>query len=102
MPGQGAHSRVGLRYLASASGLALLLLSPETSRAACNLIPQTEKSFDSVRGAATRPFAAPGEPIELRLRPCDAATPAISSNPTDHLVTVVFTPTGSGVKNAIV
>jgi hypothetical protein len=80
--------------------IALSLLAGQ-AHAACNLIPQTEKSFESVLGAVTRPFAAPGEPLELRLRPCDA--PAnIDMSATSHLVTVIFTPTGSGPKNAVV
>lgn len=86
--------------------IALGLLAAVTMRqpglAACNLIPQTEKSFDAARGAVTRPFAAPGEPIELRLRPCDGPAPVLGPSPANRLVTVVFEPTGNGAKHAVV
>ncbi len=77
-------------------------LSGRSAQAACNLIPQTEKSFEAARGATTRPFAAPGEPLEVRLRPCDGATPLLGPSATDNLVTVLFEPTGSGAKHAVV
>jgi len=91
----------GVRGIVLLCGAALVL-APSAARGACNLIPQTEKTFDSVRGATTRPFAAAGEPLEVRLRPCDVGAPTISTNATNHLVTVIYTPTGSGAKNAIV
>src|SRR5574340_1131293 len=47
--------------------------------AACNLIPQTAIAFDGVLGSANRPFAAPGEPIEVRVRPCDTSSAGISA-----------------------
>lgn len=85
----------------AALAIAIVLLCTE-ARASCNLIPQTEKSFDSVRGATTRPFAAPGEPLALRLRPCDPAGPVIDPAAANHLITVVYEPTGGGSKHAVV
>src|ERR1043166_5442582 len=84
----------------------LTLLDASSVHAACNLIPQTENSFDSALGVSTRPFAAPGEPIELRVRPCDTAptgtSPGISPTPTAQNITVLFKPTGNGTKHAVV
>jgi len=70
------------------------------AEAACNLIPGTLKSFNSTLGASNRPFAAPGESVELRLRPCDPS-PGIGAAAGDQVVTVVFTPP-SGTPNAVV
>jgi Tol biopolymer transport system component len=84
--------------------LALSLLfgaSSRSARAACNLIPQSTKVFDGAVGRANRPFAAPGEPIDLRLRPCDTASAGFTANALDHLVTVVFTP-AAGPRHAVV
>ncbi len=71
--------------------LALLAASVGPATAACNLIPGTIKSFNSTLGSANRPYAAPGEALELQLRDCDPSPP-LSANPADHLVTVAFVP----------
>ncbi|MFN8643566.1 MAG: hypothetical protein U0802_18595, partial [Candidatus Binatia bacterium] len=62
--------------------------------AGCNLIPGTAKTFNAVLGATNRPFAAPGERIELRTRPCDHADSldGITNTAAQHVVTVVFQP----------
>ena len=69
--------------------------------AACNPIPGTIRAYDGVLGTTNRPFAAPGERVEIGIRDCDTASPGISSTATDHLVTVVFTPP-SGARHAVV
>ncbi len=89
-----------VRLLLSAIGVCLavvILASP--ARAGCNLIAGTEIQFPSQQGTVDRPFAAPGEPVEVALRNCDGT--ALSTLASDHLVTVVFTPT-SGERNAVV
>ncbi len=48
---------------------AFALVAPTAARAACNLIPGTEISYNAELGATNRPFAAPGAPLKLRLRP---------------------------------
>lgn len=68
--------------------------------AICNLIPGTVKSFNSTLGATNRPFAAPGERIELRVRPCDSS-PGLQATAAAHVVTVVFTPP-TGARHAVV
>src|SRR5689334_6353988 len=51
----------------------------DAARAACNLIPRASTTFRSALGSTNRPFAAPGEFVELKLRPaqglCDGASP---------------------------
>ncbi len=69
---------------------------PRPARAACNLIPQTIKTFNSTLGATNRPFAAPGESVEIRLRPCDEGSAGIAANAAGNVVTVLFTPTNVG------
>jgi Tol biopolymer transport system component len=87
-------------FLAAQAGLVLALqVAPRLAEAGCNLIPGTEKSFNAVQGATNRPYAAPGERLELRTRPCDAG--ALKPDATDHVVTVLFTPP-SGARNAVV
>ena len=75
------------RWLLLAAALASV---PDRTEAACNLIPGTAKSFDAILGATNRPFAGPGEPLEIRLRPCDAASTGFLPAGEDHAVTFVF------------
>jgi hypothetical protein len=79
--------------------LVSLAPTPEV-RAACNLIPGTTLAFNAQIGATTRPYAAPGEALEIMLRGCDAPN-VLLPNASDHLVTVVFTPP-AGPKTAVV
>jgi len=79
----------------------LLAGHEDRAHAACNLIPQTVKVYDSVRGSTNRPYAAPNEPLELRVRPCDPGGPGFTAPAANYVVTVVFTPAG-GTKNVVV
>ena len=69
--------------------------------AACNLIPGTAKTFNGILGATNRPFAAPGESLEVRVRPCDTTSPGLTATAADQVVTVVFTPP-AGSRHAVV
>jgi len=80
----------------------VLVLGVRVASAACNLIPQTTKIFDSVVGTTNRPFAAPGEPIEVGVRPCDSSSAGLSMTASDQVVTVVFTPEAGAMRNAAV
>jgi Tol biopolymer transport system component len=60
--------------------------------AACNIIPGTVQTFRGAVGAADRPFAGPGDVLELRHTPCDRISPRFSAVATDHVVTIIFTP----------
>lgn len=71
------------------------------AHAGCNLIPGTSKTFNAALGATNRPFAAPGETLEIAVRPCDAGSLGLTANAADHIVTVLFTPPG-GPAHAVV
>src|SRR5262245_32041184 len=88
------------RPIAALLALATIAAGATSSHAACNLIPGTEKTFNAALGASNRPYAAPGERLELRLRPCDPS-PGFSPEGDDHVVTVVFQPL-AGNKRVVV
>jgi len=69
--------------------------------AGCNLIPGAAKTFNATLGATNRPFAAPGENIELRVRPCDTGSAGLGVTAADQAVTVIFTPP-AGPRHAVV
>jgi len=60
--------------------------------AACNIIPGTTLTFRGALGTTDRPFAGPGDVIELRLSPCDQGSPGFSALGADQVVTLVFSP----------
>jgi len=87
---------------AMALGISWLLLlgTALPARAACNLIPGQRVGFASVQGRANRPFAAPGEAVEVARRTCDGGA-GLGATAADHVVTVLYTPP-SGAKTAVV
>jgi len=99
-PGNAASSR--LRLVSGVTALIYLILAPllaaSPAHASCNLIPQAQQTFRGARGAADRPYAAPGDFVELSLRPgvCEPAGAAFSATADDHIVTLVFTPPNNG------
>jgi hypothetical protein len=78
------------RFVLVLGALASSLSIATHAGAACNLIPGTAKSFDAALGATNRPFAGPGEPLEIRLRPCDAGSTGFLPTADEHVVTIVF------------
>ena len=66
--------------------------------AACNLIPSATETFRSTLGATNKPFAAPGDFVEVSVRPgrCDVTSPGLGAQATDQIVTIVFTPPAKG------
>jgi len=87
--------------------LLVFLASPSLQRpadAACNIIPSAAKSFRSTLGATNRPFASPGEIVEVSVDPagCDVASPGLAADVTGQLVTVVYTPAGSAPRQLVV
>jgi len=76
--------------------LVSVALDAQPSHAACNLIPGTEKTYASHLGATNRPFAAPGERVELKLRSCDDASTGFLADPDTMAVTLVFEPPAGG------
>lgn len=82
---------------------ALAVVVAEHADAGCNLIPSAQITFRGAVGSADRPFAGPGDMVELRARAevCDAASVGFSATPADEVVTFLFTPPG-GATNIIV
>ena len=79
------------------------LARPSGALAGCNLIPQAQPIFRGTLGTLDRPFAGPGDFVELHVRPtiCDATSPGIGTDPNSLVVTLLFTPSG-GPKRAVV
>jgi Tol biopolymer transport system component len=82
--------------------LAVVVLAAEQAHAGCNLIPGTTLTFNGALGATNRPFAAPGEPFELHVRPCDTASDGLSADATDHLVSIFFKPVTGARRDLVV
>jgi len=98
--GRGSFGRVSVGFVLWL-GFAAAVALPAVTYGACNLIPGTEKTFAAALGATNRPFAAPGERLELKLRPCDAS-PGFRPSGADHLVTFLFKPAAGGNLRAVV
>jgi cysteine-rich repeat protein len=91
-----------LRLIAFALAVASSGLEPPAAHAACNIIPAALTTFRSTLGSASRPFATPGEFVELTLDPlCHRASPGFLRESGDQVVTVVFKPP-SGPRSVVV
>jgi Tol biopolymer transport system component len=83
--------------------LALAVIAGRDARAACNIIPGTEQVLRSTLGSTDRPFAGPGDWVELGLDPtCHSASAGFSPSAAGQVVTVVFRPAGGPRDVAIV
>lgn len=76
--------------------------SARAARAACDVIPAAETTFRSTLGQTSRPFAKPGDWVELSLDArCDgASSPGFTGSSEQHVVTFVFRPP-SGPRNLV-
>ncbi len=94
-----------LRALALASALVsgLLACGSGTVHAGCDLIPQAQPIFRGSLGTVDRPFAGPGDFVELHVRPqiCDQASPGLPASVDDVVVTLLFQPI-SGPRRVVV
>jgi hypothetical protein len=83
--------------------LALVAVRPDVAGAGCDLIPQSQPIFRGTLGTLDRPFAGPGDFVELHVRPtiCDQASPGLPPSVDDLVVTLVFQPI-SGPKRVVV
>ena len=82
--------------------VSLLCLMAHRAAASCNLLPGVTNTFRGARGTLDRPFAGPGDLVELRLIPvCDTASPGFDPDPAAQVVTLVFTPP-NGARNLVV
>lgn len=102
---RAAHPRRGRRATRHARVatlvISVLLIVPAWTHAACNLIPGASKTFNGAHGAATRPYAAGGERLELKMRPCDSAA-GFGTTAADHVVSVLFEPPNGAEPTLIV
>jgi Tol biopolymer transport system component len=78
----------------------MLCLVAEPVGAACNLIPSATQTFRASLGSTNRPYAAPGDYVEIGVRParCDGASSGFDPMAAAHIVTVVFTPPSNGTR----
>src|SRR6185436_16434308 len=85
------------------AALALLGVRVHTADAGCDLIPQSQPIFRGSLGSLDRPFAAPGDFVELHVRQtlCDQASPGLPVSVDDVIVTLVFEPI-TGPKRVVV
>src|SRR5262245_16821186 len=83
------------RWFAVASLSIALVLQAGRVHAVCDVIPGAQGTFRGALGVVDRPFARPGDPVELRLDPaCHGASAGFSAAASDHVVTVLFRPAG--------
>jgi hypothetical protein len=80
-----------------------VMARPSATLAGCNLIPQSQPIFRGALGTLDRPFAGPGDFVELHVRPtiCDRSSPGIGADPSNLVVTLLFTPS-TGPRRAVV
>src|SRR5262245_13597410 len=90
-----------LGYYCTLILLGATILGVRDAHPACNVVPGAILAYPSALGAANRPFAAPGESVELRLRPCDTASSGFLPNGSDHVVTIAFKPPGGGTTRLV-
>jgi Tol biopolymer transport system component len=74
--------------------------------ATCNVIPGVTSAFRSTLGTTDRPFAGPGDWVDLSFGPCARAaqnpTPSFATPAGANVVTVIFTPPRGGPRNVVV
>jgi hypothetical protein len=97
-------SRTRSNLLLCALLISVGLLASRHADAACNLIPSAAKTSRSSLGATNRPFAAPGDFVEVSVDPfdCDAASPGLALDPLLQVVTIVYTPAAPATRQLVV
>ena len=96
-----------VQRMAAAAVIAALAVSaafPPAARAACNVIPSASTAFRGALGSTDRPFAGPGDFVEIRVRPeiCDGTSAGIQPSAGAHTATLIFTPPAGGPRNVVV
>ncbi len=88
---------------ALALAVGAIALRPAVARAGCDLIPQAQPIFRGALGTLDRPFAGPGDFVEVHVRPpiCDQASAGLPASVDDVVVTLLFEPL-SGPRRAVV
>ncbi len=74
------------------------------AHAACNIIPSASRTFRGSLGTTDRPFARPGDVVDLSLAPaCDTNSEGFGATPADNIVTFIFRPPNGPVdRNSVV
>lgn len=87
----------------------LALGAPSPVLAECDVIPGTTNQFRAALGSVDRPYAAPGDFVEITIRPdvCDGASALrdlLAAGPLEGnvRVTLVFEPPAGGPKSAVI
>ncbi|HLY36895.1 MAG TPA: hypothetical protein VKU61_02595, partial [Candidatus Binatia bacterium] len=82
----------------------LVAIGAHHAVAACNIIPSVSKTFRSSLGATNRPFAAPGDLVQVSVDPagCDPDSPGLLGDPLQEAVTIVYTPSGRARRRTVV
>src|SRR5262249_25318699 len=78
-----------------------MLAAPHAVHGSCNVIPPAIQPFRSIAGAVDRPFAGPGDWVELSADGCGRPT-GITDPPGELVVSVVFTPPGDGAPSVVI
>src|ERR1043165_3787645 len=88
------------RFMRTIVGILAVLVAVVEARAACNLIPSASKTCRGALGDVNRPFAAPGDFVEVGASParCAGTSPGFSEVAGNQIVTVVFKPPGNGTR----
>jgi len=84
---------LGRRFLVLSTILLMVFANRQPAAASCNVIPGATRTFRAAVGYVDRPFAGPGDFIELRPNSiCSPDADAFSADPADHVVSFVFRP----------
>lgn len=95
----GVHSRCRAQPTLIVTRLRALILPllvvfwSHAAGASCDQIPGTANTFRGALGSVDRPFAGPGDFVELRLSPtCDGASAGFDPVASGNVITIAFTP----------
>ena len=95
-----ARPRWKIFLLAALAGAA----AARSADACCNVIPSATTTFRATLGGVDRPFAAPGDFVEVGVEPgrCDVASLGLAATAAEHVVTLAFTPPADGPRRLVV
>src|SRR5262245_24070745 len=82
-----------------ATGVTFLLAitAPRAALAACNAIPAAVTTFRGTTGSTSRPFASPGDEVEITINEADdRCHGSLPDLPANAVVTLAFVPPGGG------
>jgi subtilisin-like proprotein convertase family protein/Tol biopolymer transport system component len=84
--------RSGFARLLAVLLLSVLCSGVRTAYASCNQIPGSANTFRGTLGSVNRPFAGPGDWVEVRIAPACDASPGFTATAEDYVVVIAFTP----------